>query len=101
MKHMVVNTHNAESCAFRSEEDGKALTGAMEAFKNGAKDRGLTVEGFWINRAAHTFYILVDGPSAHAVEDALQASGLIGRTHSDVISVMSEDEVRAAFEARQ
>ncbi len=72
---------------------------ALEAFQTSAKDLGLTVEGFWINRAAHTFFILVDAASGHAIENALQRSGLIGRTHSEIVSVMTSEEVRAAFEA--
>ena len=66
MKHMLVNTHNAESCGFRSEEDGNAIGAAIE----GLMKSGLTVDHFWINRAAHAFFIVVDAQSAHEIDEA-------------------------------
>ena len=61
MKHMLVNTHNAESCGFRGKEEGDAIGAAIE----GLMKSGLTVDHFWINRAAHAFFIVVDAQSAH------------------------------------
>lgn len=92
MKHMVVNTHNAESCGFRSEEDGKAIGGALEAFGKS----GLTVDEFWINRSAHAFFILVDAPNAHVIDEALLKAGLVARTHTEIFPVLTMEEVREA-----
>ena len=39
MLHMIVNTHSAESCAFRGREEEEALTGAVESFKDSAGRR--------------------------------------------------------------
>jgi hypothetical protein len=94
VKHMVVNTHNPESCAFRSEEDGQLVGGILDGFAQAAADEGATVEGFWIDRGAHTFFILVDAPNAHAVDAAMLRAGFVGRTHTDVHPVWSPDDVR-------
>jgi hypothetical protein len=94
MKHMVVNTHNPESCAFRSEEDGAAVGGLLDGLNDAAAAEGAVVEGFWIDRAAHTFFILVEAPNAHAVDAAMLRAGFVGRTHSDIHPVMAPDEVR-------
>ena len=99
MKHMVVNTHNAESCAFRSEEEGNVMTGALDALGKAVADQGATIDGFWINRSAHTFFLLIDAPSAHAIDEAILKSGMIGRTHTEVFPVLDADEVRSAFES--
>jgi uncharacterized protein with GYD domain len=98
MKHMVINTHNAESCGFRSEEDGKVLGGALDAFGKSGAEFGLTVDEFWVNRSAHAFFILVDAPNAHVIDEALLKAGLVARTHTEVFPVLTMDEVRAAAE---
>ena len=99
MKHMVVNTHNAESCAFRGEEEGNFMAGALDAIGKAFADQGGTVDGFWINRSAHTFFMLIDAPNAHAIDEALLKAGMVGRTHTELFPVLDADEVRAAFEA--
>jgi hypothetical protein len=99
MKHMVVNTHNAESCGFRSEEDGKAIGGALEAFGKSGAEFGLTVDEFWINRSAHAFFILVDAPNAHVIDEALLKAGLVARTHTEIFPVLTMEEVREAAPA--
>jgi hypothetical protein len=100
MKHMVVNTHNAESCAFRSEEDGKAMGAALDALGAAGSELGFTIDGFWINRSAHAFFILVDSPNAHVIDEALLAAGLVGRTHTEIFPVLTMEEVRTAAEAQ-
>jgi predicted aconitase len=90
MKHMVVNTHNAESCGFRSEADGNAIGAAIE----GLGKSGLTIDHFWINRSAHAFFIVVDAPNAHEIDAALLGSGLIGRTHTEIFPILTMEEVR-------
>ncbi|MGE5225664.1 MAG: DUF3303 domain-containing protein [Planctomycetaceae bacterium] len=100
MKHMVVGRHNAESCAFRSEEDGAILGGALDAFGVAAAELGLTIDGSWINRSSHASFILVDAPNAHVIDEALLKAGLVGRTHTEIYPIFAMEEVRAAFEAR-
>ena len=98
MLHMIVSTHNPESCAFRSEEDGKATGGALDRFEEIAPDHGVTVEGSWINRPGHEGFILVDAPNVHVIDDALVASGLVGRAHNRVVTVVKAADI--AFPGR-
>jgi uncharacterized protein with GYD domain len=93
MLHMIVNTHNAESCAFRGADEGRILGDAFDRFSADAGEQGITVEGSWINRGAHEAFILVDAPNANAVEEALLDAGLVGRTHSRVLSVIPTGDV--------
>lgn len=94
MLHMVVNTHNAESCAFRGEEEGKILSDALDKFGEETPESVTEVRGSWINRSGHEFFMLVDAPNAHVIEETLVASGLLGRTHTRVLSVLPADEVK-------
>jgi hypothetical protein len=52
------------------------------------------VKGSWVNRGAHEVFVLVDAPNAHVIEEALLSAGLVGRTHSRVLSVVATDEVK-------
>ena len=89
MLHMIVNTHNAESCAFRSPEDGAALSDPFERFADSvAGNHEITIQGTWVNRPAHEIFVLADAPNSHVIEEALLEAGLVGRTHSRVLSVV-------------
>ncbi len=95
MLYMIVNTHSAESCAFRSEDDAKALVGAFESFEQEkAAGHGVKILGSWINRPSHEAFILADAPDPHAIDNALVASGAVGRSHTRVVSVLSTDDVQ-------
>jgi hypothetical protein len=92
---MVINTHNAESCAFRSKEDAVATTGAFDRFEQvvAAAD-GLELLGSWVNRPSHEAFLLVEAPAAHAIDDAIVEAGVLGRTHTRVVSVISTQDVQ-------
>jgi hypothetical protein len=92
MLHMVVNTDNAESCAFRSEQEAELLVGAIDRFQESAPEHGLTVQAAWVNRAAHEIFLLVDAPHAHAIEDALLNAGVVGRTHSRIMPIVAAEQ---------
>jgi hypothetical protein len=95
MLHMVVNTHNPESCAFRGEEEEKLLAGPIDQLKDSASKTGLTFQGWWVNRASHEIFMLIDAANAHAIEEALLGAGLVGRTHTRILPVL---EVERAME---
>lgn len=93
MLHMLVNTHNPESCAYRGEAEDEALVGALEAIKGHAPEQGLEWRGSWVNRSAHEIFMLVDAPNAHVIEQALVSAGLVGRTHTRVLPVFDTQAV--------
>lgn len=92
MLHMIVNTHNAESCAFRGNEEEQALTSAFDLFGEKAGERGITLHGSWVSRAAHEVFVLADAPNAHVIEELLLGVGLVGRSHTRVLPVVSTDD---------
>jgi hypothetical protein len=95
MLHMIVNTHNPESCAFRSDADQEALVSALQRLGEAAAAHDATVRGSWNNRSAHTFFMLLDAPDAHAVDEILRDAGLTARAHSTVYAVI---EMETLFE---
>ena len=59
MLHMVVNSHNPESCAFRGPEEEQLLSSALDAFEQSAAGAEVTIQGSWVNRAGHEIFFLV------------------------------------------
>lgn len=101
MLHMVVNTHNPESCAFRSEADDTALTPGIEGLGAAAHAKGATLQSFWVNTGSHAFFILLDAPNAHVVDEVIRDSGLTGRTHSEVYAILDMTALRDAESKRE
>jgi hypothetical protein len=95
MLHMVVNTHNPESCAFRDAEQDEALSGAIDRLGEQAGGHGVTIRSSWINRASHEIFMLVDAPHAHAVEELLVKAGLVGRSHTRILPVIATEDAVA------
>jgi hypothetical protein len=91
--HMIVNTHNPESCAYRGESEEEALTTAFTLLDERAGEHDVKLQGSWVNRASHEIFILADAPNGHAIEAALLAAGLVGRTHARVLAVVTVQEV--------
>ncbi len=87
MLHMVVMTHNAESCAFRSPENDRAMNGAFARLLALAKEYQADLKGSWGNTAAHRMFALAEAPNAHAVNELIQASGLLALGVIDVYAV--------------
>lgn len=92
MLHMIVNTHSAESCAFRGKEEEELLVGSLDRFKDSAGPKGVTFQGWWVNRASHEIFMLVDAPNSHVIEETLLEAGVVGRTHSRILPVVAVED---------
>lgn len=93
MKHVVINKHSAESCAFRSEELRDCVLPAFRKFSEDAGSHGITVDNMWANMAGHTIFAVVDADNSHVIDVLLRESGLIGYTSSTVYAVESMEAV--------
>ncbi|HZJ03615.1 MAG TPA: hypothetical protein VFE20_08110 [Thermoleophilia bacterium] len=100
MKHMVVSTHNPESCGFRSAEDNRLLFDALRRIPEVAATNGAELVDVWVSPTSHTMFLLIEAPHAHAVDDVIRESGFIGRVDSRILPVygLTELEERTAGE---
>ncbi len=87
MLHMIVNTHDAESCAFRNDELKETMTGGFGAMAEAAAAKGATLQNAWANMASHTVFALMEAPNGHVVDEVLRDTGLVGLTVSRVYTV--------------
>ena len=97
--HMLVNTHTAESCAFRSDENREVLVGGIRGIGDVAKTHGATVTGSWINRAAHKFFVIIEAENAHVVDQIIVDCGWISHTDSEVYAVTDAETAAASAES--
>ena len=67
MLHMVVATHGPATCAATVPEVAEMARAGFGRMGENSERLGITVQGAWSNMPAHTIYILVDAPDAHAV----------------------------------
>ena len=72
MLHMVVMTHGPETCAAVSKAAGDMARFAVSQMADVSKKLNCTVKGSWVDPPAHVFYILVEAPNAHVVNQAMQ-----------------------------
>jgi hypothetical protein len=93
VRYMVINRHAPESCAFRGEDEAQHLEPAFERLEQLASEHGVHIEGRWINPPGHEAFLLVDAPDPHTIDGLLVESGLVGRTHTRIVSVLAIDEV--------
>ena len=88
MLHMIVHTHDPQDCPFRGKDAAEPMIAALQAFEAPAPDRRIDVRDSWATRGAHEIFLLVEAADAHAIEDALVASGLVARSHSRILPVV-------------
>jgi hypothetical protein len=68
---MAVLTHGPDTCAAVHEEQGAMMDHASEQLDDVAKTLGVTVQGWWIDPPAHTFFMLLDAADAHAISNLM------------------------------
>ena len=86
---MLIYRHSPDDCAFRDDTSREALMSGLDSLSVTASEQGASVEGIWLNMAAHTIFVLIDAPDAHSVDRAIRDANLIGRTSSEVFAVMT------------
>ncbi len=69
MLHMVVLTHGPDTCAAANAAYGKMARDAMDQKEVVAKKHQVTIQGAWVDPPAHVFYIVVDAPNAHTINN--------------------------------
>lgn len=77
MLYMIEAVHGPETCPGANEEIRQKALSMGPKMADVAKAHGVTLQGTWVSRAAHTSYILADAPGAHAIEDTLDELGMV------------------------
>ena len=54
--------------------------------------RGCTYRGGWVGKSSHMTFLLIDGPDAHAVDDAVVDLGFAVWNTADIYPVIGLDD---------
>lgn len=71
MLHMAVLTHGPDTCAAAHPEFGELARTGFGEMDAVAGKLGIKPQGFWIDAPAHKFFMLLDAPHAHAVNQMM------------------------------
>ena len=71
MLHMVILAHGPDTCAAAHAEYGDMARDSMAQKDEVSKKLGVTIQGSWVDAPAHLFYLLVDAPNAHAINNLM------------------------------
>lgn len=71
MLHMIVMTHEPDTCAASNAASGEMARKGFEQLDATAKKHQVTVQGRWVDPPAHVFYIVADAPNAHVINSIM------------------------------
>ncbi len=99
MLHMALINHGPDTCAGAHPEIGELMQTGMGKMDEVASRLGITIQGSWVNMAAHAIYMLVDAPNAHVVSDLARETQLMDWNTVVVSPVVTLEEAAALVSA--
>lgn len=69
MLHMLVATHGPDTCPAANASYKKAALEMGPRMPEVSQKHGCSIQGGWVSRSAHSVYVLIDAPNAHAIDD--------------------------------
>ncbi len=92
MLHMVVITHEPDTCAAVHPDIGEKARNGIARMEEVSKAHQVTVQGSWVDAPAHEFYFLIDAPNAHAINDLMIEIELFHWNTVDIHAVRTLEE---------
>lgn len=89
MLHMVVVRHTAESCPGRPGNED--VVPCLQKLSELLAAASIGVIGRWADPPAHVNWMVLDAPSAHAIQSLLMESGLVAHTTTEIRPILSMD----------
>ena len=67
--HMVILRHGPETCPAASPAMQEKCGARLAQLGPAAPGHGAELKGWWADVPGHTFFLLIEAPSAHAIQD--------------------------------
>ena len=90
----ITHTHKPEGCLYR---DPDTLAATFGTVGDSMQKAGVDVVGFWVDATAHTFFWVVDSPSAEALTAGLDP--IVERGHAAIRPITDANATIAARKA--
>ena len=100
MLYLMSLSHSPEKCPGVTDEIGERMVRSASTMTEVLKTHDCTYQGGWVSKSAHLTFILLDGPNAHAVDDAAVSLGLALWNTTTIYPVITFEEAVTGLEAR-
>ena len=98
MLHMIVSSHSPETCPGVVPEIREKAKASFQKMGEVTKKLGITPQGGWLNGGGHIFFMLLDAPNAHVIEQMGSELGLGDWNTSTIYPVMTMEEAQALLQ---
>ena len=100
MLYLMSLSHSPENCPGVTDEIRDRVLLASSTMTEVLKSHGCTFQGGWVSKSAHLTFILLDGPNAHAVDDASVDLGLALWNTNTIYPVITFEEAVEGLQQR-
>ena len=101
MLYMVELNHSPQQCPGVALEIRDRVLRMSETMEQVMQHHGCTFQGGWLGKSSHLTFVLIDAPSAHAVDDAMVDMGLAVWNTATIYPVITFEEGVAGLRAMQ
>ena len=92
MLYLMSLTHSPDKCPGVAIDIRDRVRLMASTMTEVMQTHGCTYQGGWVSKSAHQTFIVIDGPNAHAVDDAAVDLGLAVWNTSTIFPVITLDE---------
>jgi len=101
MLYLVELDHSPQQCPGVALEIRDRVLRMAETMEEVMRGHGCALQGGWLGKSSHVTFLLVDAPSAHAVDDAMVDLGLAVWNTATMYPVITIEEGVAGLRAIQ
>lgn len=92
MLYIVELKHNPQQCPGVALEIRDRVLRMSDTLEQVMQMRGCTFKAGWVGKSSHLTFLLIDGPDAHAVDDAVVDLGFAVWNTADIYPVIPIEE---------
>ena len=92
MLYIVELKHNPQQCPGVALEIRDRVLRMSDTLEQVMQMRGCSFKGGWVGKSSHLTFLLIDGPDAHSVDDAVVDLGFAVWNTADIYPVIAIEE---------
>ena len=101
MLYMAELNHSPQQCPGVAMEIRDRVLRMSDTMEQVMQSHGCTFQGGWLGKSSHLTFVLIDAPSAHAVDDVMVDLGLAVWNTATIYPVITLEEGVAGLRAMQ
>lgn len=99
MLYFVELNHSPQQCPGVALEIRDRVLRMSQTLEQVMQGHGCTFQGGWVGKSSHMTFVVIDAPSAHAVDDALVDLGLAVWNTTTIYPVITLEEATEGLKA--